>query len=193
MEDRDIIALFWDRNQSAISAVSEKYNHYCWQIAWNIVGSREDSEECVNDTWLSTWTYMPPKRPTVLSAFLGRITRGLAIDCLRRKYAAKRTDMHIADIAGEVESLADTAFYTLDEYMERKELVQVLNDFLRSLPAVDRDIFIRRYWYMDSIRDIAGQYGFSVSKVKSNLFRNRRRLKKFLEKEQPQHVVQHCL
>lgn len=193
MEDRDIIALFWDRNQSAISAVSEKYNHYCWQIAWNIVGSREDSEECVNDTWLSAWTYMPPKRPTVLSVFLGRITRGLAIDCLRRKYAAKRTDMHIADIAGEVESLADTAFYTLDEYMERKELVQVLNDFLRSLPAVDRDIFIRRYWYMDSISDIAGQYGFSVSKVKSNLFRNRRRLKKFLEKEQPQHVVQHCL
>ena len=193
MEDRDIIALFWDRNQSAISAVSEKYDHYCWQIAWNIVGSREDSEECVNDTWLSAWTYMSPKRPTVLSAFLGRITRGLAIDCLRRKYAAKRTDMHIADIAGEVESLADTAFYTLDEYMERKELVQSLNDFLRSLPAVDRDIFIRRYWYMDSISDIAGQYGFSVSKVKSNLFRNRRRLKKFLEKEQPQHVVQHCL
>ena len=109
--------------------------------------------------------------------------------CGIRRFA----NAYIADIAGEVESLADTAFYTLDEYMERKELVQVLNDFLRSLPAVDRDIFIRRYWYMDSIRDIAGQYGFSVSKVKSNLFRNRRRLKKFLEKEQPQHVVQHCL
>ena len=70
MEDRDIIALFWDRNQSAISAVSEKYNHYCWQIAWNIVGSREDSEECVNDTWLSAWTYMPPKRPTVLLSLI---------------------------------------------------------------------------------------------------------------------------
>ncbi|EET61485.1 RNA polymerase sigma factor, sigma-70 family [Marvinbryantia formatexigens DSM 14469] len=193
MDDRDIIALFWNRDESAISAVSEKYNHYCWQIAWNIVGSREDSEECVNDTWLSAWTYMPPKRPAILSAFLGKITRGLAIDCLRRKYAAKRMDMHIADVAGEVETLADVAVSTLDEYMEKQELVQLLNTFLKSLPEIDRDIFIRRYWYMDGLKDIAKRHGCSVSKVKSNLFRNRRRLKKYLENEQPQRVVQHCI
>lgn len=193
MDDRDIIDLFWSRNETAISAVSEKYDHYCWQIAWNIVGSREDSEECVNDTWLSAWTYMPPKRPAVLPSFLGKITRGLAIDCLRRKYAAKRMDMHMADIAGEVETLADLAVYTMEEYMEKQELVQLFNSFLRSLPDIDRNIFIRRYWYMDGIKDIAERYGFSASKVKSNLFRSRRKLKKILEKEQPQRVMQRCM
>ena len=105
MEDTYIIDLFWRRDENAIQLVDKKYNSTCYSIAWKILMNREDSEECVNDTWFAAWRYIPPKRPPKLVAFLGKITRGFAIDMLRKKHAAKRTDMHIADITEDVESL----------------------------------------------------------------------------------------
>ena len=105
MEDTYIIDLFWRRDENAIQLVDKKYNSTCYSIAWKILMNREDSEECVNDTWFAAWRYIPPKRPPKLVAFLGKITRGFAIDMLRKKHAAKRMDMHIANITEEVESL----------------------------------------------------------------------------------------
>lgn len=188
MEDNEIIALFWNRDETAIRAASEKYYNYCYRIAWNIINNQEDSEECVNDTWFAAWTCMPPKRPVILSAFLGKITRGFAIDCFRKKNAGKRVDMHMADIAQEVGYLDKIAADTLERHMQEKEFLRLVNDFLRALPDADRDIFIRRYWYMDSLKEIAKRHCCSVSRIKSNLYRNRKRLWKLLEKERPEQI-----
>lgn len=183
MEDAYIIDLFWKRNENAIELVDKKYNAVCYSIAWKILTNREDSEECVNDTWFAAWRYIPPQNPPRLSAFLGKITRGFAIDMLRKKYAAKRADMHMADITGEVEDLNTVVIHSLDEHMEAGELVEIINDFLGKLSAGDRDIFVQRYWRMESIKDIAARHGTSEGAVKQKLLRNKKKLKKILEKE----------
>ena len=156
MEDIHIINLFLERSEDAIRQVEVKYEKFCFKIAWNILYNTEDSEECVNDTWLITWNKIPPKTPTKLSAFLGKITRNLALDNFRKKNASKRADTHMMDICGEVEKLENT----------------ILSD----LKAGDRDIFVRRYWYMDNIKDIAKRHGCSETKIKSSLFRSRNKL-----------------
>lgn len=181
MNDSSIVELFWDRNETAIRELSDKYTPYCFKIAWNILFNREDAEECLNDTWLSAWSCIPPKRPAVLSTFVGRITRGFAIDRYRKRYAGKRPDTHMAHITGEAEQLNFS--YTLDEHMEKEQFIHILNQFLRKLTETERDIFVRRYWYMDSVKDIAKRHGISVSCVKSRLYRNRKRLFKLLEEE----------
>lgn len=183
MEDTQIIELFWNRDEMALKEVEKKYSHFCFHIAWKLLNNKEDSEECVNDTWFTAWKCIPPTKPAILSAFLGRITRNFAIDSLRKKYAVKRMDLHMADIVQEVEALNQQVAYSLDEHMEEKELIQLINTFLRGLSEKDRDIFIRRYWHMDSISDIASRHKESKSAIKSNLFRTRNKLKKVLEKE----------
>lgn len=145
--------------------------------------NREDSEECVNDTWFAAWRYIPPKRPPRLVAFLGKITRGFAIDMLRKKYAVKRMDMHIVEITEEVESLNTATMYNLDEHMEAEKLIEIINDFLKSLSDRDRDIFVQRYWVMESIKNIATRHKMSEGAIKQNLLRNKRKLKKILERE----------
>lgn len=115
MDDIYIINLFWNRDENAIKLVDEKYRPTCYSIAWRILSNREDSEECVGDTWFAAWRYIPPKKPPRLIAFLGKITRGFAIDMLRKKYAAKRVDMHIADITEEVEGME---LFMLRNYMK---------------------------------------------------------------------------
>lgn len=152
MEDAKIVELFWERKECAIQAASDKYNSFCFRIAYKILYSREDSEECVNDTWFAAWRYIPPKKPSVLSAFLGRITRGFAIDCLRKKSAAKRIDQHMIPITEEVESLNQAMACAMEK---EDDLTELFNDFLRSLKPKDRDIFVRRYWYMDSLKEIS--------------------------------------
>lgn len=181
MEDTEIIELFWNRDETAIQELSHKYSGYCYKIAWNLLQNHEDTEECLNDTWFAAWGYMPPKRPSVLSAFVGRITRGLAIDCFRKKQAAKRMDGHIADVCGEMDALSFS--YTVDERMAEKELITSIERFLRKLPDADRDIFIRRYWYLDSIKDIAKRHGVSQGCIKTNLCRNRKKLYRILRRE----------
>lgn len=181
MEDAEIIDLFWRREENAVTELSNKYSGYCYKIAWNLLENHEDAEECLNDTWFAAWTYMPPKRPAVLSAFVGKITRGFAIDSFRKKRAAKRPDSHRADLCGEMDELNFT--YTVEDQMAEKELVRTIEDFLRKLSAADRDIFIRRYWYLDPIRDIAKRHGVTEGCVKTNLCRNRKKLYRLLRQE----------
>ena len=176
MEDAAIIRLYQARSEEAIRETELKYEKFCFGIAWNILYNKEDSEECVNDTWLITWNEIPPKVPVIFSAFLGKITRNRAIDCFRRKSAGKRADRHMADICGELEQLEDNLKYSLEDEMKRKEILCVLDAFLQRLKAGDRDIFVRRYWYMDSIKRIAERHGISESRVKSSLFRSRKKL-----------------
>lgn len=186
MEDTKIIELFWGRDEAALKEAADKYGRFCFGIAWKILANREDSEECVNDTWFTAWRSIPPARPSILSAFLGRITRSHAIDNLRKKYAAKRMDLHmssIADITDEAGILNRQFALSLDRQMEEKELIRLINQFLEGLSERDRDIFMRRYWHMDSIAEIAKRHGISESSIKSNLFRTRKKLKRMLMKE----------
>ena len=148
MEDTVIINLYFDRSEKAIQATEEKYSRYCFSIAWNVLYDKEDSDECVNDTWLATWNSIPPRKPAILSAFLGKITRNLAIDCFRRKKAAKRSTEHILELCKELEEIEDLTAYSLNDEIQRKEILEILEKFLESLKKGDCDIFIRRYWYM---------------------------------------------
>ena len=124
MKDNEIISLFEIRDEHAIEALSDKYHPYCYKIAWNLLTNKEDSEECLNDTWFSVWSLIPPKKPSVLSYFCGRITRNLSIDCLRKKYADRRPDLHMADVLGEMDQLSVT--YTIEDQLAEKELL-ILN------------------------------------------------------------------
>ena len=148
--------------------------------------NNEDSEECVNDTWLTAWDTIPPKRPSILSSFLGRITRNFSIDKLRKKYAAKRPDMHMTNmdnILREVETLNQQTAHFLEYTESEEELATLLNKFLGTLTEKDRDIFLRRYWYMDSIDELKKRHELSESAIKSNLFRTRKKLEKIMRKE----------
>lgn len=180
MNDNEIIALFWARDERAVEEVSGKYHSYCYKIAWNLLGNKEDTEECLNDTWFSAWSLIPPAKPPVLSHFCGRLTRNLCIDRLRKKFAGKRPDVHMADVLGEMDQLNVT--YTMDDQLAEKELMEIINDFLRKMKAEDRDIFVRRYWFLDSISAIAKRHHMTAGSVKMNLYRNRKKLLKLLEK-----------
>ena len=181
MEDTQIIDLFWKREERAVTELSDKYSGYCYKIAWNLLENHEDSEECLSSTWYAAWNAMPPHRPSVLSAFLGRITRRQAIDLFRKKRAARRPDAHIADLCDELEEL--NGVYSVDEEIARKELMQVIEQFLKKLSETDRDIFIRRYWYLDPVREIAKRHKVSEGCIKTNLCRNRKKLQRILQKE----------
>ena len=128
MEDTVIINLYFDRSEKAIQATEEKYSRYCFSIAWNVLYDKEDSDECVNDTWLATWNSIPPRKPAILSAFLGKITRNLAIDCFRRKKAAKRSTEHILELCKELEEIEDLTAYSLNDEIQRKEILEILYD-----------------------------------------------------------------
>lgn len=183
MEDKEIVALFFERREQAIEEVSKKYHPFCFGIAWNLLHSREDSEECVNDTWFAAWRYIPPKRPDCLPPFLGKITRGLAIDRLRKKYTAKRADACVLSLTQETEDLNLAVIHHLDEGILARELLGTINQFLAGLKARERDIFIRRYWFMDPIKEIAKRHRTTQGAVKQSLFRTRQGLLRTLEKE----------
>lgn len=178
MDDNLIIDLYWSRSEAAISETDRKYGPYCRSIAYGILQNHEDSEECVSDTWLRAWEAMPPQRPNRLSAFLGKITRNLALDRFDYHHAAKRPAAFDQLLSELNECIPDRR----DDYAQL-ELTQLLNHFLRSLPREHRNLFLRRYWYCESIEDLAKRYTMSQSAVKSNLFRTRNKLKAYLEKE----------
>lgn len=178
MDDELIIDLFWKRSETAISETERKYGSYCRSIAYGILSDRQDTEECVNDTWLRAWDAIPPQRPSKLSAFLGRITRNLSLDRYDYNHAAKRSHPMDQLLSELDECIADQR----DDYAQ-KELTDILNQFLRSLDREKRNLFLRRYWYCESIETLAKRYGLSESAVKSSLFRVRNKLKAYLEKE----------
>ena len=182
MDDKYIVELFFARDERAIKLCAERYGGYCHVIAYNILASREDAEECVNDTYLRAWNSIPPHRPNLLSAFLGRITRRLAVDRVRLRTAEKRGGGEIELIFDELaDCIADEK--TPEEELAERERARVINSFLASLPDTERRVFLRRYWFSDSIAVIADRFGFSESKVKSMLLRTRTKLKKHLTEE----------
>ena len=182
MEDSQIIALFWQRNEDAIGATDEKYGPYCLSIARNILDIPEDARETVNDTYLGAWNAMPPHKPESLPAFLGKLTRRIAINRYHANRAAKRGGGETA-LALEELSQCIPAPAGVEDTLAEKELAQLLNRFVRSLPETQRQVFLLRYWYLEPVKVTAKRFGFSESKVKSMLQRTRNKLKRELEKE----------
>ena len=182
MDDSMIIDLFWERSESAINETALKYGNYCTRIAMNILQSREDSEECVNDTYLNTWNAIPPQRPTKLSAFLGRITRNLSFNKYKARNTQKRGGTDIELMLSELEDCIPSGSSVEADY-EAGQTAKLIDRFLASSKPENRIIFVRRYWYADSIVAISERFGMSESKVKSSLLRTRNKLKDYLEKE----------
>lgn len=186
MDDREIIALYWERSDEAILETSRKYSRYCHSISFNILGNHEDAEECVNDTYLRAWNSIPPNRPNHLSAYLGRITRNLSFDKYRRRTAEKRGLGQAALALSELEDClpgSANVARMVEEASEEKILIEAINSFLEGLPLESRMVFMRRYWHVSSIQEIARSFHMSESKVKSILFRTRKKLKAHLEEE----------
>ena len=177
MEDRQIVDLYWARSENAISETERKYGRYCYYIAYNILHNNEDSEECVNDTYLNAWKAMPNQRPSKLSTFLGKITRNLSLNRWE-----KRGSGQIPLALDELHECIPTSDCA-DQIVDDLALAEVFNRFLAALPKEKRMIFMRRYWYLSPIAEIATDYSISESKVKMSLMRSRNELKTLLEME----------
>lgn len=183
MDDLKIIELYFDRDEKALTETAHKYGNYCYTIAFNVLNSIEDSKETVNDTYLELWNTIPPDRPTFLSAFIGKITRRLAIGRWRKNTAVKRGDGEFEVTLDELsECISDNT--NVEKIVEGKLVVSTINEFLKKLPDTERNVFICRYWYADSVKSVAKQFGFSESKVKSMLMRTRTKLKQKLAEEE---------
>ena len=183
MDDLKIIELYFDRDEKALTETAHKYGNYCYTIAFNVLNSIEDSKETVNDTYLELWNTIPPDRPTFLSAFIGKITRRLAIGRWRKNTAVKRGNGEFEVTLDELsECISDNT--NVEKIVEGKLVVSTINEFLKKLPDTERNVFICRYWYADSVKSVAKQFGFSESKVKSMLMRTRTKLKQKLAEEE---------
>lgn len=182
VEDHQIIELYWQRSETAIQETQYKYGPYCRAIAQRILSSAEDSEECVNDTYLSAWNTIPPHRPIPLSAFLGRITRNLALNRYKRDHTQMRTPDQVPLVLDELHECIPAPGST-DRLIDELVLTDLLNRFLGELSKENRMIFMRRYWYLTPVYRIAADFSISESKVKISLYRSRRKLKELLQKE----------
>ena len=182
MEDSQIIALYFQRSEQAIQETDNKYGHYCFQIANRILESPEDGEECVSDTYLTAWKSIPPNRPVHLAPFLGKITRHIALDRWRRRFAQKRGGGEVELALEELEDCIP-ARDTPEAALKQKRFRDGLNRFLGSLPEQERMIFVSRYWYLRSIREISEGTGLSEGSIKTQLCRTRKKLRFFLEQE----------
>ena len=179
MEDQEILSLFWERNQEAISAAAEKYGRACTALALGILGSPEDAEECVSDAYLRAWEAIPPRRPEKMGAFLMKLTRNLSFSRWRREHAAKRgggeTALALWEI-GEIVSGGESAA----EAVDRRALTGEIEAFLRTLDGRRRALFLRRYWYAHAVRDIAADLGMSPAAATMALRRLREGLRDYL-------------
>ena len=183
MEDEKIIGLFIARSEDAVSETQLKYSRYCGSIAANILGSREDAEEAVNDTWLAAWNAIPPHIPERLQSFLGRLTRNISMNKLRSENAQKRGSGEVKVVFDEVSEWLSSG-QDVEDVVDESIITDSVNEFLGSISDTERNVFVRRYVYFQPVAEIAQAHGFSVSKVKSMLLRLRNRLRKKLEKEE---------
>ena len=182
MDDSKIVELYWNRSEQAIGETDQKYGRYCYRIAYNILASKEDSEETVSDTYMTAWKTIPPHRPSVLGTFLGKITRNLSIDRWRTRSAYKRGGGQMVLALEELEECVASS-ENVEQTYAKKELLAAYQRFIEKLPVTERRIFLLRYWYLDSIGDVAQKHGFSESKVKSMLHRTRQKLRRCLAEE----------
>lgn len=181
MEDSTIIDLYWSRNPEAISQTCKKYGNYCRTVAQNILADRRDMEECVNDTWLRAWNAMPEDRPSQLAQYLGKITRNLALGRWRASRTEKRGGGELPMVLDELTDCVSSTD-TL-QTVEAAELEEAINRFLRTLPERDCNLFLRRYWFAEPTAETARRYGMRENTVRTILFRSRKRLQCYLEKE----------
>ena len=182
MNDQEIVDLYWIRSEDAIKETANKYGNYCYSIAQRILQNEQDSEECLNDTYLRAWNAIPPRRPENLAAFLGKITRNLALNCYEKNVAQKRGGGNIPLVLEELQECISSG-KLVEEEIDERMLTELLNKFLGTLPTETRKIFMRRYWYFYSIQEIAKEYGIKESKVKMSLHRSRKALKRKMKKE----------
>lgn len=180
MEDTKIIALFWARDEDAIKETELAYGRKLFLLSINILKIAEDAEESVSDTYLETWKSIPPKYPKYFYAFLASICRNISFNRLDWRMAAKR-NAEVVTLTQELESCIPDSRQNTE--MDRRELRRLMEDFLNSLSKESRVIFLRRYLYVDSVAEIATRYGFSQSKVKTQLHRTRSKLRAYLDKE----------
>lgn len=182
MEDEKIIALYWQRDEAAIGQTDRKYGRYLTKIAHNILADLEDSRESVNDTYLAAWNSMPPHRPSVLSAYLAKLTRRISIDCLRRKTSQKRG---AGEYVASLSELSDciSGGNTTELAVDAELLKQAIEEFLRTLSPDARNTFIGRYYYLDPVREVARYCGMTEAKAKTLLHRTRLGLRLHLQKE----------
>lgn len=181
MQDEAIIDLFLQRKEEAINETDRKYNSYLKKIISMVLVNREDVEECLNDTYMAVWSRIPPDKPEFLKAYIAKIARNTALNKYDYITAAKRNS-NMSVLLSELEECLP-AVHTVEGELEDNYIKSVLNDFLYSLEPDKRKVFLRRYWFGDSIEDISAWSGFSKSKIKSVLFRIRKQLKEYLEKE----------
>lgn len=177
MKDTHIIKLFFDRNENAIKETEKKYGRLCRNVARNILANDEDVIECENDTYLSLWNSIPPDKPANLTAFLCKVTRNIAL----KKYAYNNAAKRSHELTLSIHELEDALGYNND--LSEKELTEIINNFLDDLKQDERNVFIRRYFFFDSVKNIATRYSFSESKVKSMLFNTRNKLREYLKEE----------
>lgn len=179
MEDARIIQLYWDRDERAIHFTAKKYGNYCTSIAKNILGNHEDTEECVNDTYMNAWNSMPPHRPNILSTFLGKITRNLSLNRYKHNAADKRGGGQMMVVFDEIAEMVSD-IDSVEEEIDRKELIKAIDSFLGTLSIEKRSLFVRRYWYFDSISDMAIRFGMTENNVSVTLNRLRLKLYSYL-------------
>lgn len=182
MKDERIVELFFDRSEEALKETEKKYGRYLYKIASGILNNKSDSEESVSDTYLAAWNSIPPQRPQKLSAYLGKLTRRISIDILRRKTSQKRGGTQYELSLNELEDCVKSTS-TFEEDMENKELGAALSSFLRTLSKENRCLFVERYFFCNSLKDSAKKLGISEAKAKSSLYRTRLLLRDYLIKE----------
>ena len=181
MEDEKIVALYWERSENAIAETEAKYGAFCLSVARNLLDTREDAEECVNSTYLEAWNSMPTQRPTNLRAWLGRVVRNLSISTFRRNHAQKRyAGMEV--LLSELDDCVPGTD-TPETAVEAAEIGRATDTWLRSLPAEDRKLFLRRYWNGEPLNRIAEECGIDPAKLAQKMYRLRKSLKQALEKE----------
>ena len=183
MEDARIVDLYWARSERAIDETSSKYGKYCFAIAHNILANDEDADESVNDTYLDAWNSMPPHRPAILSTFLGKITRRIAIDKWRSRSAEKRGGGEIFLALDEL-SECISSHNSVEQEIEAAELAKDINDFLRTISLDERNTFVGRYWFLLSVKELSVKTGFSDGKIKILRYRTRKKLKDYLKRKE---------
>ena len=182
MHGKRIVELYWARDAEAIVQSGRKYGAYCFSVAKNILDNHEDAEECVNDTWLDAWNAMPPHRPNVLRMFFVKITRRICLDRWRRRTAQKRGSGEVPAVLEELaDCIADES--DVEEELIAKELAECIRAFLRTLPARECDIFLRRYFFTEPIAEISAGYGITNNHTAVILSRTRNKLKTYLAGE----------
>ena len=180
MEDAGILALYFARDEQALAETQKKYGPSLFSVSYQILRCQQDAEECVNDTYIRAWNAIPPTKPTFLGAFLLKITRNLSLSYYKAARAAKRGGGQVEALTQE---LSDCVTGSPELLLEAAELSRLLDKFLRTLPQKERCVFLRRYWYCDSISDIAAQCHMASGTVKSSLHRTRGKLKRYLQEE----------